>query len=138
MKQSILTDRGETVQIFKNKWFSKFAREEGILDKELCEAVRDANRGLIDVDYGGGVIKQRIARPHEGKSGGFRSIILYRQDEKAVFVFGFPKKDKDNIKIDEVRWFKKMAKSTFALSEDQLAKLIKAGDFRPVKYHEQD
>ncbi len=138
IKQSILTDRGETVQIFKNKWFSKFAREEGILDKELCEAVRDANRGLIDVDYGGGVIKQRIARPHEGKSGGFRSIILYRQDEKAVFVFGFPKKDKDNIKIDEVRWFKKMAKSTFALSEDQLAKLIKAGDFRPVKYHEQD
>ena len=126
------------MQIFKNKWFSKFAREEGILDKELCEAVRDANRGLIDVDYGGGVIKQRIARPHEGKSGGFRSIILYRQDEKAVFVFGFPKKDKDNIKIDEVRWFKKMAKSTFALSEDQLAKLIKAGDFRPVKYHEQD
>ncbi len=126
------------MQIFKNKWFSKFAREEGILDKELCEAVRDANRGLIDADYGGGVIKQRIARPNEGKSGGFRSIILYRQDEKAFFVFGFPKKDKDNIKIDEVRWFKKMAKSTFALSEDQLEKLIKAGDFRPVKYHEQD
>ena len=124
------------MQIFKNKWFSKFAKEEGIQDKELCETVRDAEKGLIDADYGGGVIKQRIARPNEGKSGGFRSIILYRQGEKAFFVFGFPKKDKDNIKIDEVRWFKKMAKSTFALSEDQLEKLIKTGDFRPVKCYE--
>jgi hypothetical protein len=33
------------VQIFKNKWFSKFAKDEGILDKELCEAVHDAERG---------------------------------------------------------------------------------------------
>lgn len=75
-------------------------------------------------------------KDNEGKSGGFRSIILFRQEEYAFFVFGFSKKDKDNIKIDEVRWFKKMAKSTFALSEDQLEKLIKAGDFRPVKCHE--
>ena len=85
------------MQIFKNKWFSKFAKEEGIQDKELCETVRDAEKGLIDADYGGGVIKQRIARPNEGKSGGFRSIILYRQGEKAFFVFGFPKKDNASV-----------------------------------------
>jgi len=121
---------------FQKQVVLKFAREEGIQDKELCEAVSEAERGLIDADYGGGVIKQRIARPNEGKSGGFRSIILYRQGEKAFFVFGFLKKEKDNIKIDEVRWFKKMAKSTFALSEDQLEKLIKTGDFRSVKCHE--
>ncbi len=90
------------MQIFKNKWFSKFAKEEGILDKELCDAVYNAERGLIDADYGGCVIKQRIARPNEGKSGGFRSIILYRREDKAFFVFGFPKNDKDNIKTDEV------------------------------------
>ena len=101
------------MQIFTNKWFAKFAKEEEILDKELCDAVRDAERGFIDADYGGGVIKQRIARPNEGKSGGFRSIILYRREHKVFFVFGFPKNDKDNIKTDEVRWFKKMAKSTF-------------------------
>ena len=124
------------MQIFTNKWFAKFAKEEEILDKELCEAVRDAERGFIDADYGGGVIKQRIARPNEGKSGGFRSIILYRREHKVFFVFGFPKNDKDNIKTDEVRWFKKMAKSTFKLSEDQLEKFIKTGDFQPVKCNE--
>lgn len=126
------------MKIFKNKWFSKFAREEGILDSDLCETVKDAERGLIDADYGGGVIKQRIARPNEGKSGGFRSIILYHRQDKAFFVYGFPKKDRDNIKTDEIRWFKKMAKSTFALSEEQLEKLIKTGDFIPVKTDDKD
>lgn len=80
------------MKIFKNKWFAKFAREKGILDTDLCETVKDAESGLIDADYGGGVIKQRIARPNEGKSGGFRSIVLYRTKEKAFFVYGFPKK----------------------------------------------
>jgi len=126
------------MKIFKNKWFAKFAREKDILDTDLCETVKDAESGLIDADYGGGVIKQRIARPNEGKSGGFRSIVLYRAKEKAFFVYGFPKKDKDNIKTDEIRWFKKMAKSTFALSEEQLEQLITTGNFIPVEPNEND
>ncbi len=65
------------MQIFKNRWFTKFAKDEDISDEKLCKAVKDAENGLIDADYGGGVIKQRIARPHEGKSGGYRSIIFY-------------------------------------------------------------
>jgi hypothetical protein len=56
-------------RIYKNKWFTKFARKNRITADKPIEAVRNA-------DYGGGVIKQRIARPHVGKSGGFRSIIL--------------------------------------------------------------
>ena len=32
-------------------------------DAELCEAVSAVERGLIDADLGGGVIKQRISRP---------------------------------------------------------------------------
>ena len=64
-----------------------------------------------------------------------RSSFIVRERRHSLFLV-FPKKNKDNIKIDEVRWFKKMAKSTFALSEDQLEKLIKTGDFRPVKCYE--
>ena len=51
------------MRIFKNKRFAKFARNEGIDDAKLCEVVRDAEAGKIAADYGGGVIKQRIARP---------------------------------------------------------------------------
>lgn len=67
-----------TVQILKNAWFERFARKQRIMDVALIEAVRRAERGQIDADLGGGVIKQRVARAGQGKSGGFRTIIPYR------------------------------------------------------------
>ena len=67
------------MRIFKSKRFARFARRESISDARLCIAIQNAERGLIDADYGGGVIKQRIARPGEGMSKGYRSIILFRK-----------------------------------------------------------
>jgi hypothetical protein len=125
-----------SVQIFKNKWFGKFAKGEGISDAALCNAVKNAQKGLIGANYGGGVIKQRIARPNEGKSGGYRSIILYHRGDKAFFVYGFPKNAQDNISKDEERGFKELAKITFALSDDQLKELIKTGAYMVVKCEE--
>jgi hypothetical protein len=124
------------VQIFKNKWFNKFAKDEGIPDGKLWDAIMDAERGLIDADYGGGVIKQRIARPGEGKSGGYRSIILFRSGKKAFFVYGFPKNARDNINKAEEREFKALAKEVFSQSESSLQALIKRGAFVPVKRDE--
>jgi hypothetical protein len=63
----------------------------------LCRAVRDAERGLIAADLGGGVIKQRIARPGQGKSGGFRTLIVFRAGTRAIFLHGFAKNEKDNL-----------------------------------------
>ena len=71
------------MRIFKNKWFSRYARRTEKEDIDLCHAVDHANQGMIDADLGGGVIKQRIARPNEGKSGGFRTIVLFRIGELA-------------------------------------------------------
>lgn len=76
------------MRIFKNAWFERFARKEKISAEALWEAVGRAEQGQIDADLGGGVIKQRIARPGGGKSKGYRSIVLYRKDDKAFFVFG--------------------------------------------------
>jgi hypothetical protein len=120
------------VRIFKNKRFAKFAKDEGISDAKLRAAIKDAEAGLVDADYGGGLIKQRIARPNEGKSGGYRTIILYCRGNKAFFVYGFPKNERDNIsKVDE-REYKELAKITFALSDDQLATLIKDGVYEEI------
>ncbi|WP_076791887.1 type II toxin-antitoxin system RelE/ParE family toxin [Chlorobium sp. KB01] len=124
------------MRIFKNRWFAKFAKDEGISDGRLCKAVKDAENGLIDADYGGGVIKQRIARLHEGKSGGFRTIIFYRHGEKAFFVYGFPKNEQENISKADVKEYKELAKITFALSDDKLNKLIQTGALKAVKCYE--
>ena len=124
------------MRIFKNKAFAKFARKEQINDAKLWEAVTAAERGNIDADYGGGVIKQRIARTNQGKSGGYRAIIYYRQADKAFFVYGFSKNARDNIEEDEERELKRQAKITFTLSNEQLLKLLENGTYQEVKSHD--
>ena len=66
------------MQIFKNTWFQRFARREKITDEVLRNAIARAKKGTIDTDLGGNVIKQRIARVGQGKSGGYRTIIIYK------------------------------------------------------------
>ena len=98
------------MRVFKDAWFYRLARREKIGDSVLKDAVARAEKGIIDAELGGGVIKQRIARPGEGKSGGYRSVILFRKGELAFFVYGFAKSGRDNIEPDEVDGFKKLAK----------------------------
>jgi len=120
------------LRVFKNAWFERFARKEKISAEALWEAIERAEQGQIDADLGGDVIKQRIARPGGGKSKGYRSIVLYRKDDKAFFVFGFPKSEQDNIREDEEVQFKKMAKRVLALTDEQLQLLIAKGQFEEV------
>lgn len=123
------------MRVFKNAWFERFAHKQGIADKTLLEAIECAERGLIDADLGGGVIKQRVARPGQGKSGGFRTIILYRVAERAFFVYGFAKSGRDNIDGNEEAEFKKAAAHVLELSEAHLAKLVEAKQFTEVRNH---
>ena len=90
------------MRVFKAKLFSKFATRERITDASLVEAIDRAVRGLIDADLGGGIIKQRVARPGQGRSGGYRTLIAYRSGEFAVFLFGFAKSDRANIDAEEL------------------------------------
>jgi hypothetical protein len=120
------------MRVFKNAWFSRFARKEQISDQALWEAVDRAEQGLIDADLGGGVIKQRIARPGAGRSGGYRSLVLYRKGSNAFFVFGFSKNSQGNIRDDEQEQFKRAAKITLALTQEQVRLLIERGQMEEV------
>lgn len=120
------------MRIFKNKAFVRFARKSRMPDADLCKAVDDATSGLIDADLGGGVIKQRIARKGGGKSGGFRTIILFRIGARAFFVHGFAKNEKDNIEDDELAAFRLLAAQMQSLSDATLAKAIENGTLTEV------
>ena len=85
------------MRIFKNTWFNRFAGKEDISDNELKELVNQFEKGKIDADLGGDVYKMRVARSGEGKSSGFRVIVLFRRGERTFFVYGFSKSDRDNI-----------------------------------------
>jgi hypothetical protein len=120
------------LKVFKNAWFGRFARKEKILADALWDAVERAENGQIDADLGGGVIKQRIARPGESKSKGYRSIIIFRKGELSFFVYGFSKSELGNICEDEKAQFKKMAKHILSLTGAQLSELVANGQFEEV------
>ena len=124
------------MKIYKNAWFIRFARTQNISADALREAVRRAESGQIDADLGGGLIKQRVARMGQGKSRGYRTIMLYRAGEKAFFVYGFSKSERENIREDEEAQFKKMARYVLGLSDQQLNELIARGKLEVIESDE--
>lgn len=109
-----------------------------ITDADLWKTAQLANEGVIDADLGGGVIKQRIARAGEGKSGGSRSIILFRQNDRAVYVYGFEKKDLANIKSNELEAFRELAQVILGYTNAEIAKRVEDGALFRVQEPEED
>ncbi len=121
------------MQVFKTKWFARFARNEGIWDKSLREAIERAERGLVDADLGGGLIKQRVARTGKGRSGGYRMIVAYRVKERAIFLFGFAKNERENINADELRFLRELAKNWLAAGTVTIQRETEVGNLQEIE-----
>ena len=115
------------MRIFKNPRFSRFAGKEGINDDELREMVKQLEAGQADADLGGGVYKIRLARAGEGKAGGYRVIVYFRNEFRTFFVYGFAKSVRDNINEGELKAFKADAKDQFSLTDEQIKARLKNG-----------
>ncbi len=124
------------MRTFRTKAFTRFANKSGMSDAMLCAAVRDAERGLIGADLGGGVIKQRVARPGQGKSGGFRTLIVLRRRKRAFFIHGFAKSEKDNVENTELVALKKLAVALLAYDDKAIARAITSGALVEVSCEE--
>jgi hypothetical protein len=121
------------VRIFKTKTLAKFTRQNGISDDGLVDAVERAVRGLIDADLGGQIIKQRVARPGQGKRGGFRMIIGIRSD-RAIFMFAFAKNERENIDKAELMTLREIAAAFLNADDKTIAQALKDGTLIKVKH----
>jgi hypothetical protein len=120
-------------RIFKGKSFERFASANDIEDLDLVEAIERAENGSIDADLGGGLIKQRLARGGQGKSGSFRAAIFFRSGARAVFVHGFAKKDTANLTGKEVKQLKALSKIVLKMTDKQLKDLVEAGKYIEIR-----
>jgi hypothetical protein len=121
------------VRVFKNTWFARFAVKEGITDGELKAIVNDVlEAGQAEANLGGGVYKVRLARPGEGKSGGYRMIVLFKSGERTFYVYGFAKSVRANISEKDLKRFKEMAKENIGMTDEQLKNRIKAGHWNEI------
>jgi hypothetical protein len=116
------------VRIFKDPWFARFASKEGIKDNDLREIVNTVlETGQADADLGGGVFKVRIARPGEGKAGGYRVLVFYKIKERTFFRYGFAKSAIGNISKKELNFMKKQAKEYLTQSDEQIDMQVAKG-----------
>jgi len=120
------------VAVYQTRGFRRFARKAKISAIDLLDAIDRAQRGLIDADLGGELIKQRIARPGQGKRGGHRAIVAWRVESLAVFVFGFSKNELDNIGPEDLADLGLLAKGWFE-SAASVARDLETGVLIEVK-----
>ena len=126
------------MRIFKTKWLVRYARRERIADRSLREAIERAGRGLIDADLGGGIIKQRVARSGQGRSGGYRMLVAYRSGVRAVFLYAFAKNERENIGSDELLTWREIGALWLAKGEGDIALAIAEKELEEVTNDEDD
>lgn len=112
----------------KTKWFSKWASKNSLSDTDLKHALDDLKENKGVSNLGGNLYKIRVSRENEGKSGGYRSLLAYKKDERAVFIYAFAKNEKDNLDKSELSTLKKLALDLTSLDTEELKRQIKLGN----------
>ena len=110
------------MRVFVNKPFARFAGKADISRDVLCGAVRR-------------VIKQRIARPGQGRSGSYRTVVLFRRAERAFFVYGYAKNDIADIAPDDLKGFRRLAALMLVLDDTDLARVLATGTLTELDCH---
>lgn len=126
------------MNVYKTRWFDRWARKEGLAASSLCAAVHEMMQGLVDADLGGGLVKKRIGRPGQGKSGGYRTLVATNKGDRWMFVFGFPKNERSNIDKDEAEALKKLATHLLSLTAQALDMAQRAGELIKVECNAKD
>jgi hypothetical protein len=108
------------MRAYLTRSFDRDAKRDGISDEDCREAIRRAERGLIDADLGGGLIKQRIPRGNQGAARGSRAVVFYRRGRVAVFLHVFPKSRKANLSKSELADYLEAARVLENLTRNEL------------------
>ncbi|WP_046861631.1 type II toxin-antitoxin system RelE/ParE family toxin [Microvirga massiliensis] len=122
------------MRLFLTKEFARLARKNDVGDADLREAVRRAESGLVDADIGANLIKQRIARKGEGRSGGFRTIVFYKAGDRAVFLHLFAKNQQANLSDHERDAYREFAKFLAGLTTETMAALVHERGWKEIQY----
>ena len=66
-----------------------------------------------------------LARKGGGKHGGYRSIVIFKNEFRSFFVYGFPKSKRDNISDKELKGYKEEAKDNLTMTDEQINDWLK-------------
>jgi|SRR6185312_5847659 len=121
------------MRIFKYRIFQDWAESERLKNEVLLNAIKELENGLYEANLGSGLYKKRIAIAGKGKSGGYRTLIVFKKGEKAFFVYGFSKSTKANISDTEEKAYRKLSKTLLEMSSEEINRLLEIGKLFEVK-----
>src|SRR6476660_9279546 len=101
-------------------------RKTELTEEVLCRAVSEMERGLIDAELGGGVVKKRVPLPGRGKSGSTRTLLATNKGSLWFFMFGFEKSERANVSLRELEALKVVAADLLKLSSAELDSLVES------------
>ena len=110
------------------------ATDEGLTDDVLKDAIKEFEEGLTGDALGANLYKKRVAVGSKGKSGGLRTILVYKAaDDKIFCVEVFPKSEKGNLSKTELAGLKRYADYLLGLKAKEIKKAIDAKALIEVK-----
>ncbi len=109
------------------KWFKKWSKKVNLSNQDLLETIQNLEAGFSVSELGGNLFKVRAKRKHSGKRSGFRTIIVLKSGEKAIFLYGFGKNEKENISKSDLKNLKKLGHDLISLDSKQLKVAISKG-----------
>lgn len=121
------------MEIYKINAFDEWAKEYNVSDEILLDAIREMNNGLFDANLGGNVYKKRIPLDNKGKRSGARTILAFKFNDKAFFIYSFAKSKQDNINEKELKALKKLAKVYLGLTDKDIIDALRAGNLIKVE-----
>jgi hypothetical protein len=108
------------MRLFKTPSFQKEKDQSDLEDEQLVQALDEVASGLVDAQFGTELIKKRVACKGKGKSGGYLTIIAFRQAERAIFLHLVAKSEKANTSKQELAALKTLARHYMKMSPAEL------------------
>ena len=121
------------MRIFKHRSFHHWAESEGLTNNILRLAIDEMSKGLYEANLGSGLYKKRVALQGKGKRGSHRTLIAFRKEERAFFVYDFSKNVRANVDAKEEKIYRQFAKYFLNADEKAIKKMIENGALFEVK-----
>ncbi|MFC3907735.1 type II toxin-antitoxin system RelE/ParE family toxin [Legionella dresdenensis] len=122
---------------YKIKKFTREAKKELVNDALLIDTINDFlnldTQNQNQYSLGSGLYKLRLAtKEGRGKSGGSRTILAYKANNKIIWLHLFSKNEKGNVTASELKKLKLLSTILLNLSETDIQSMINMGELLEV------